>query len=45
MERLYSTCQQADGYHWLLVRSDGTIVASSLGGFSTVEDALNDLGV
>jgi hypothetical protein len=43
--RLHSTCQLADGHHWLLSRSDGHITATSQVGFPTAEDALKDLGV
>lgn len=45
MERLHSTCQLADGYHWLLIQPDGLIVAESLAGFPTEEEALADLGI
>ena len=42
---LHSTCQLADGYHWLLMRPEGKIIAESEVGFSTEEAALNDLGL
>jgi hypothetical protein len=45
MDRLYSTCRQADGVHWLLVRPDGTIYARSTFGFQSENEALIDLGV
>ena len=44
-DRLYSTCQFADGYHWVLKRPEGQITAESNVGFPTKEDALNDLGI
>ena len=43
--RLYSSCQLADGYHWLLMRSDGWIIAASDVGFPTEDSALKDLGI
>ena len=43
--QLHSTCQLADGYHWLLLRPDGDIFATSTVGFPTKEEALKDLGI
>ena len=43
--RLHSTCQLSDGFHWLLMRPDGTIYAQSTVGFPTEADALADLGI
>ena len=43
--RLHSTCQLADGYHWLLAEPDGRIVAVSDVGFLTEEQALADIGI
>jgi hypothetical protein len=43
--QLHSTCQLADGYHWLLARPDGNIFATSQVGFPTEEEALKDLGI
>ena len=43
--RLHSTCQLADGYHWLLARPDGYITATSSVGFPTAAEALRDLGI
>jgi hypothetical protein len=43
--RLHSTCQLADGYHWLLAQSDGHITATSSVGFPSEEEALKDLGI
>ena len=42
---LHSTCQLVDGYHWLLMRPDGQIIASSFVGFPTEDQALRDLGI
>lgn len=41
--RLYSLCWLADGVHWLLIATDGTIFACSPTGFASEKDALIDL--
>ena len=43
LDGLYSLCWLNDGVHWLLVSADGTILACSLNGFASEEDALIDL--
>ena len=43
--RLHSTCQLADGYHWLVIKPNGMILAESMVGFPTLEMALIDLGI
>jgi len=43
--RLHSTCQLADGYHWLIMQSNGRIIAESKVGFPTEDAALADLGI
>ena len=45
MERLYSLCRLADGVHWMLIATNGSIIATSHCGFATREEALKDLGV
>lgn len=43
MGRLYSLCWFNDGVHWLIIESTGKILACSLRGFASEEDALIDL--
>ncbi|MXO93581.1 hypothetical protein GRI62_08170 [Erythrobacter arachoides] len=43
--RLHSTCQLADGFHWLLISPEGDIYVESGVGFETEEEALSDLGI
>lgn len=40
---LYSLCWLNDGVHWLLISAAGEILAYSLVGFVSEEDALIDL--
>lgn len=41
--RLFSLCCLNDGFHWLLISASGDILACSIRGFATEEEALIDL--
>lgn len=45
MTRLYTLCRLNDGFHWVLVASNGEILFVSESGFSTEDEALMDLRV